>query len=151
MSDRSKTKAELLEDLEALRRRVAQLEALAQEYRAAEAKLARLASFPEQNPNMVIETDATGRVTYLNPVAQYRFPELWRQGCDHPLLRDLRAIIATFEREHHSYVAREIDLGDAAYEQKICYTRDADTVRIRVYVHDITRRKRAEEDRKSVV
>ncbi len=140
-----RTEAELLDELDALRRRAAKLQALAEEYRAAEAKLVRLASFPEQNPNMVIETDVTGSVTYLNPVAQSRFPELGRQGFDHPLLRDLRAIIATFERGHHSYVAREIDLGDAAYEQKICYTKDAESVRIRVYVHDITRRKRAEE------
>jgi two-component system sensor kinase len=149
MSDSGKTEAGLLDELAAVRRRVAELEALAEEYRTAEAKLGRLASFPEQNPNMVIETDVTGRVTYLNPVAQARFPELRQQGFDHPLLRDLRAIIDTFRRGHHSYVAREIDLGDAAYEQKICYTTDADQdvagVRVRVYVHDITRRKRAEE------
>lgn len=149
MSDSGQTEARLLDELGALRQRVSALEALAEAYRQAEAKLGRLASFPEQNPNMVIETDVAGRVTYLNPVAQARFPELVRRGFSHPLLRDLPAIIGTFERGHHSYVAREIDVGDAAYEQKICYTKDADQdvagVRIRVYVHDITRRKRAEE------
>ncbi len=145
MRERTKTRAQLLEELEALRRQVARLEALAAEYRAAEAKLARLATFPEQNPNMVIETDVTGRVAYLNPVAQARFPELWYRGFSHPLLQDLPSIIATFENGNQSYVAREIDIGDAAYEQKICYTKEEDFVRIRVYVHDITRRKRAEE------
>ncbi len=145
MNDRTKTKAHLLEELETLRLQVARLEALADEYRAAEAKLARLATFPEQNPNMVIETDVTGQISYLNPVAEARFPELWYEGFAHPLLKDLRSIIATFGRGNQSYVAREIDLGEAAFEQKICYTEEGDSVRIRVYVHDITRRKRAEE------
>ena len=141
----AKTKAQLLEELEALRRQVARLEALAEEYRTAEARLARLATFPEQNPNMVIETDVTGQVTYLNPVAEDRFPELWYEGFAHPLLKDLRSIITTFEHGNQSYVAREIDLGADAFEQKICYTNEKDFVGIRVYVHDITRRKRAEE------
>ncbi len=141
----AKTKAQLLKELEAMRRRVARLEALADEYRAAEAKLVRLASFPEQNPNMVIETDVAGQVTYLNPVAEDRFPELRHEGLAHPLLKDLRSIITAFEHGNQSYVAREIDLGKAAFEQKICYTKEKDFVRIRVYVHDITRRKRAEE------
>ncbi len=145
VKDRSRTKAQLLEELGALRRRVSRLEALAEEFRVAEVKLARLASFPEQNPNMVIETDMTGMVTYLNPVAQARFPELWDLGSAHPLLSDLLSIITTFEAGNESYVAREIDVGKEAFEQKICYTKDADTARIRVYVHDITRRKRAEE------
>ncbi len=122
MKERTKTKVQLLEELESLRQQVARLEALAAEYRAAEAKLARLATFPKQNPNMVIETDVSGRVTYINPVAQIRFPELWHDGFSHPLLVDLRSIIGTFENGNQSYIAREIDLGDAAYEQKICYS-----------------------------
>jgi signal transduction histidine kinase len=130
---------------ESLRQRVSQLEALAAQHAVAEAKLARLASFPEQNPNAVIETDVAGRVTYLNPVAQAQFPELWTQGFSHPILRGVAAIVAGFEASGHPYVAREIDVGVAAYEQKICYTREGNAVRVRVYAHDITRRKRAEE------
>jgi PAS domain-containing protein len=110
------------------------------EHRATEAKLAWLATFPEQNPNLVIETDVTGRVTYLNPVAQTQFPELWTEGFAHPLLKDLRPLVAAFESGNHPYVAREIDSGDAVYEQKICYTRQGDLVRVRVYASDITRR-----------
>jgi signal transduction histidine kinase len=135
----------LRQELASLRQRVAQLEALATEYRATETNLAWLATFPEQNPNLVIETDVTGRVSYLNPVAQAQFPDLWTEGFAHPLLRDLRTIVIAFESGNHSYVAREIDSGDAVYEQKICYTRHGDMVRVRVYASDITRRKRAEE------
>jgi signal transduction histidine kinase len=131
--------------VDALRERVTELETLAIRHRAAEAKLAWLATFPEQNPNLVIETDAAGRVTYLNPVAQATFPELWTAGFRHPLLRDLEALIAAFEGGGHPYVAREIDSGDTVFEQKICYTKQDTVVRIRVYASDITRRKRAEE------
>lgn len=129
----------------ALHRQVARLEALAVEYRNAQAMHARLATFPEQNPNMVIETDLDGRVTYLNPVAQTRFPDLWSKGASHPLLADLRSIIKTFQDGNEAYIAREIDVEAEAFEQKICYAKNADTARILVYVHDITRRKRAEE------
>ncbi|MBI3824842.1 MAG: ATP-binding protein [Candidatus Rokubacteria bacterium] len=128
----------------ALRRRIAELEALEARHQEAEAKLARLASFPEQNPNAVIETDAAGRVTYLNPVAQAQFPELWREGFAHPILRGVEAILAGFQSGERAYVAREIESGNAIYEEKICYTREDDVVRLRVYVHDITRRKLAE-------
>ena len=145
MKVQNKTKAQLIEELAVLRQQVAQLEALATELRMAEDKLARLATFPEQNPNPVIETDVTSQVNYLNPVAQAQFPELWTEGSSHPILKDLKSLIAAFENGDQSYVAREIDSGDAVYEQKICYTKQNDIVRIRVYVHDITRRKRAEE------
>ena len=102
-----------------------------------------MATFPEQNPNPVIETDLAGKVTYLNPVAEAQFPQLWADGSSHPILKDLKSIVAAFQAGDKSYVAREIDLGAAVYEQKICYTANGNgNVRIRVYVHDITRRKR---------
>jgi signal transduction histidine kinase len=44
--------------------------------------------------------------------------------------------------EDRSYVVREIEVGDSIYEQKVCYMGPS---HIRIYVHDITRRKRAEE------
>ncbi len=138
-------KLQPIDELTILRQKVAQLEILADELHMAKAQLAWLATFPEQNPNPVIETDQTGQVTYLNPVAQAQFPELWKEGFSHPILSGLKAIIATFESASQSYVAREIDLEHAVYEQKICYARQHEKVRVRVYVHDITRRKRAEE------
>jgi len=133
------------DELTFLRQQVTQLEALATELQAAKAQLTWLATFPEQNPNPVIETDLAGRVTYLNPIAQTQFPELWSAGFSHPILKDLKSIVAGFQAAKQSYVAREIDLSHAVYEQKICYTKQNDNVRVRVYVHDITRRRRAEE------
>ncbi len=107
-------------------------------------RLLRLATFPEQNPNQVIETDREGRVTYLNPVAHAAFPDLIAHGIDHPILQGLPGIIAAFERGELDTVSREIDLGDAVYEQKICATREGEVLVVRIYAHDVTARTRAE-------
>ncbi|MGH8659864.1 MAG: histidine kinase [Gammaproteobacteria bacterium] len=146
MNDHAKTEAQLVQEIGSLRHQVAHLEALSEQYRRAERKLAWLATIPEQNPNIVVETDATGRVTYLNLAAQARFPDLFQDGFAHPLLKDIPAMLSTFESGNQSYISREIELGEGAFEQKIFrYTKEPGVVRIRVYAHDVTRRKRAEE------
>src|SRR5688500_9431864 len=67
-------------------RRIERLESLLARHSASNARLIRLANFPEQNPDILVELDASARVTYLNPVAEARFPELRTQGYAHPLL-----------------------------------------------------------------
>ncbi len=146
MNDHAKTKAQLVQEIASLRHQVAHLEALAEQYRTVKNKLAWLATIPEWNPNMVIETDATGRVTYLNLAAQARFPDLFQDGFDHPLLKDVLAMLNTFESGSQSYISREVEFREGVFEQKIlCYTKEPGAVRVRVYAHDVTRRKRAEE------
>jgi signal transduction histidine kinase len=135
----------LLEEIDNLRRRTAELEALVTDYKRDQLKLMRLATFPEQNPNLVIETDLEGQVTYLNPEAQTRFPDLAQTGSRHPILKGLKNIIAGFHHSEQDYFAREIDIGSAVFEQKICYTSDGSLAFIRVYAHDVTARRRAED------
>ena len=76
---------------------VAELEARETEHDRLEETMARLATFPEQNPNPVIETDLEGQVTYLNPVAKERFPDLHTAGLQHPILEGLESIIHTLK------------------------------------------------------
>ena len=133
------------QQIRTLQAEISQLKSQVVDYQHLEEKLQWLATFPEQNPNMVIETDLTGQPTYLNPEAQARFPELMQQGAGHPVLDGLRPIIAAFAQSGQEYVGREVDIGNAVLEQKICYTRSGEGYRIRVYAHDITARKRAEE------
>jgi signal transduction histidine kinase len=52
----------------------------------AEARLGYLASFPERNPNPVVEADLEGNVRYANPAALRLFPDLDGQGPAHPWL-----------------------------------------------------------------
>jgi signal transduction histidine kinase len=140
-----RSKAELLEEVAALRREVARLQLLGQNDRRTHDKLQRLAIFPEENPNPVIELEFDGRATYLNPAAQARFPELWQQGPAHPLLRGLAFPYVPRAGEPRAYVVREISFGGSVYEQKVCYIGEPHGNHVRIYVHDITRRKRAEE------
>jgi signal transduction histidine kinase len=142
---RTKNKTELNEELAALHREVAQLKALAEAYREAQDKAQRLATFPEENPNPVIELNFDGQTTYLNPVAEDRFPDLWELQCAHPLMQGLRFPFVAPPDETPSHVVREIQVGESVYEQKICYMGEAHRNHVRIYVHDVTRRKRAEE------
>jgi signal transduction histidine kinase len=149
--DRRKSKIELLEELDALRREMTRLQNLADVHRAAQERLEQLATFPEENPNPVIEMNFAGQTIYLNPVAQIQFPELWQLGGAHPLMQDLRFPFAARPGETRSHVVREIQIGESVYEQKVCYMDEAHHGHIRIYVHDITRRKRAEETNQELI
>ncbi len=132
-----KSKAELITELMALREELARLQ--------------NLAEFPEENPNPVIELDFSGHTLYLNPVAQTQFPELWALGGAHPLMRDLNFTFSAPPGEKRSHIVREIQVGESVYEQKVCYIDETYRGHVRIYVHDITRRKRAEETNQELI
>ena len=106
--------------------------------------LAHLATFPEQNPNAVIETDMTGTITYLNPEAVERFPELTSRGIDHPLLAGVLGTVAAFRQDGREFAQREVEFEEAVFEQKVCYSALAGAELIRIYSHDVTAHRRAE-------
>ena len=106
--------------------------------------MARLATFPEQNPNMVIETTVDGAVTYLNKPASSRFPDLTEQGTRHRLLEHLPGIVESFLSGDEEYRSHEVTVGAATFEQKICFTRIDDQAFIRIYAHDVTAMREAE-------
>ena len=108
------------------------------------AEKARLAEIPGQNPNIIIEADMSGRVTYLNPVAESKFPELWSEGLQHPLLSDMPAMMDALADPNMDFVAREIELDGTIYEEKVCCILNDQF--ILVFAHDITARKQAELD-----
>lgn len=101
--------------------------------------------FPDENPNLVIESDTAGRVRYANPEAMARFPDIVASGWRHPLLAGIHEIIGGFATGRDKYVTRKIDLGDAVFEQKICFSAAEAEAFIRVYTHDVTALTRAEE------
>lgn len=103
------------------------------------------ATFPEANPNIVVECDTRGEVRYANPEATRRFPDLPLDGWRHPLLAGVHEVIGGFATGKEEYVAREVDLGDAVFEQKIIPTPVGDEIQIRIYMTDVTALRRAEE------
>lgn len=113
------------------------------ELKSAEAESARLASFPEQNPNPVVETDPAGHVSYQNPAARALFPDLPARGLAHPWLADLPAAAKNLVRTGATQVLREVAVAGATYEQALFHV--AETGRIRIYGRDVTERKRGED------
>jgi signal transduction histidine kinase len=109
------------------------------------AELARRATFPEQNPNLVIELDRAGHVTYQNPEAATTLPDLMGLGARHPLLQPYREVLARFTAGEVDPIVCEVDVGERIFEQKWCPTYADDALVVRLFAHDVTDRARAEQ------
>ena len=133
-----------LDELSHFRLEVGRLRDTSIKSRATEARLAQLADFPEKNPDILVEINVQGRVTYLNLVAQARFPAIWQKGFRHPLLHGMSDIANTMVLRRQPYRSDEISMGENVFERQICCTPGPDGARIRIYLHEITRRKQAE-------
>jgi serine phosphatase RsbU (regulator of sigma subunit)/PAS domain-containing protein len=107
-----------------------------------EGDLARLASFPEQNPNPVIELSLDGKVTYCNPAAKKSFPDLPAKNISHELFRVLREKLDSPDRSEINNYKCEVRIGRAFYEQKFYYIEESRI--LRVYSADITEQKETE-------
>ena len=109
----------------------------------AEDRLAYLASFPEQNPNPILELDLEGKIRYLNPTAEQLFPDLREQGALHPYLAGSEATIGQLSDGGHHTRIREAMVGDRTYFQAFSYVPERNFVRI--YGMDITHHAEVEE------
>jgi PAS domain S-box-containing protein len=114
------------------------------ERKQGERAVARLASFPELNPNPIVELDATGHVQYCNPAAQRLFPELPTLGRAHPYLAAPADSPSAPNRESPQPFTREVRVDGTWYQQVWSYVPEIECVR--VYAMDITERKRAEQE-----
>ncbi len=112
------------------------------ERKRAEKELVRLASFPEQNPNPIIEINLSGAVTYLNPAARAEFPDLSVRPHDHPVIRQLKAATTTLRQHDKPSIALEAFAGNKVYELHVSYVPESNV--IRSYSIDITERKQVE-------
>jgi two-component system, chemotaxis family, CheB/CheR fusion protein len=115
------------------------------ERKASESRLAYLASFPEQNPNPIVEADGQGRVTYANPTARGLFPDLEQWGTAHPWLAGWESLAGSIQENPAASRSRELSVGDRVYHQSFLVLPEVKT--IRVYGIDITERARAESAR----
>lgn len=102
----------------------------------------RLASFPEMNPNPVLEVDIRGKIIYANPAA---FAFLEGAGLSDPtayLPGDIAEILRRAEQGEQGAVLREIVLGERAFLESISLNPHYQSARI--YCTEITQRKNAE-------
>ena len=115
------------------------------DHQQAQEEILRLATFPRLNPSAVIELDASGEVTYLNPAAERAFPDLGEKEHSHPMLLGSAEVIADLRQGRlQGDAVAETRIGEATYELHISYVSEVDLIRI--YALDITMRKRAEEE-----
>jgi PAS domain S-box-containing protein len=144
---KTKTRKELLAEIEELRTRLEvseeTLRTLQVGDKAMLKEIAQLASFPELNPNPVMEVDLAGNGHYLNPAVKQLFPDLQMAGLQHPWLAGLKSLSKMLERERKNSHVREVKIGETWYEQTIYPVLEGK--RLRIYGYDITARKQAEE------
>ena len=112
------------------------------ERKRAEESLHYLASFPEINPNPIVEVDLAGTLHYLNPAAKELFPDLTTSGIQHPSLAGLESFASTLKEEIKGPLRHEVKIGNFWYDQ--AFSRVPNTDRIRIYSRDITERKQAQ-------
>ncbi|HEY3377948.1 MAG TPA: PAS domain S-box protein [Armatimonadota bacterium] len=108
-----------------------------------ERKLAYLASFPEQNPNPVMELSLDGAIRYMNPAMQRLFPTLPAQRLQHPWLTDWEAARQVFCDGRTETWMRDVQIGDHHFQQSMSYLPQDGLIRI--YGMDVTERRQAEE------
>lgn len=104
-----------------------------------QASLLRLASFPELNPNPIIEIDFSGNITYLNPRATALFPDVRELKSQHPILAGIKL---QQDQLSEPKVVREIAYGGSFFEEAIHYITESELIRI--YLFDVTDKKAAE-------
>jgi len=113
--------------------------------RAVDEQAAWLASFPEQNPNPVVEADfAAGMLHYLNPAAHRLFPDLAETGVAHPYLAVARAFVQRQEGGNFDVFRCEVETSGRHFAQTLSFLKE--TGRVRIYGAEITERKQAEDE-----
>lgn len=115
------------------------------ELKRAEENTRHLASFPQLNPNPVLEVDSSGKVTFFNPAAE---KILERQGMDNRdvnvfLPSDLNDMLRNWERKNELSLYREVTLKDRTFGESIYLSPQFNVLRI--YAYDITEIKKTEE------
>ncbi|MEW6570164.1 MAG: ATP-binding protein [Nitrospirota bacterium] len=106
-------------------------------------RIRRLASFPESNPNPVLEMDSSGKVTYYNSSTIETLKKLGVEEIALFLPKDLSGILKAAKEDGVKSFYREVEIEDEIFAEDIYFEEGLDV--FRVYVRNITAYKKAEE------
>jgi PAS domain S-box-containing protein len=136
---------ELAVEVAQRKRTEAALENELAERRLAEESARHLASFPQLNPDPVLEVDPSGRITFFNAAARtlLRIHGMDAGGLSVLLPADLGGILREWNGQSDSSVYREVVVGRGVIGETVHLVSRFRVARI--YAHDITERRRAEE------
>ncbi|MEJ2033615.1 MAG: GAF domain-containing protein, partial [Deltaproteobacteria bacterium] len=110
----------------------------------AEQRTRHLASFPQLNPNPVLEVTGSGVLAFSNAGAQTALESLGMDKEDATVFlpHDIEAILRALEKKEEAYLYREVTLKDRVFGEDVYIAPQFDVVRI--YTYDITEIKKAE-------
>ncbi len=108
-----------------------------------EKEIRRLASFPQCNPNPILEIDANGVITYHNEAAARILYKLGVPEGPNAYLPEWQGVTEEIARHEGRQLCREVRIRDSIFAERIHYIPELGVVRI--YATDITARKRGEE------
>jgi|GEM_PF-3238369 len=116
-----------------------------------EKKLEHLASFPQLNPNPVLEVDTSGALTFYNAAAKEALKNVGMAivGVWRFLPPDLHEILKTAQETGETLFQREVKINGAIFLETLSFIPEAKVLRI--YATDITERQRAERERQELL
>jgi PAS domain S-box-containing protein len=106
-------------------------------------ELRRLASFPQLNPNPVLEFNHSGEVIFLNPAAAQLLSQMGTPDARVFLPDDFMDMIISERHQTEMQFVREVKIGEHYYEETISFSQEYNTARI--YANEITQRRHMEE------
>ncbi|GFO53487.1 hypothetical protein GMSM_04940 [Geomonas sp. Red276] len=114
------------------------------DHKRLEEETVHLASFPELNPNPVLEADLSGQVTFANPATIRILETLGMGDAFAPFVpEDLAAIVERWDRVGDAVHYREVTLRERVFGETIFLSRRFNLARI--YAFELTDLKRTEE------
>ncbi len=109
-----------------------------------ERHIAHIASFPQLNPNPILEVDQSGSITFYNVGTLKALERLGSGGLVEAFLpEDIGAILKAAQETGTNLFKREVWIGDSIFAEDIYFSANPNVARI--YTSDITERKQAEE------
>lgn len=119
------------------------------EQKSTDEQLQHLSSFPELNPNPVIEIDVHGKVTYANPSALRVLESIGKDKTDIITFfpEDLKYVLSEWDGKEEKLYFRDVDLAEMVFAATIHFIPDFNVARI--YANDITTQKHIE--RQSII
>ncbi len=141
MNDNHKTKAQLIKELEDLRRQVAEQQKSETERKWTEGDIKNLAKFPSENPNPVLRLNQEGIVLYANEASKVLFQDWQCEVGGYAPAFWCNLLIDAFKDQSQRTV--DVQFGEQYYTFDI--TPITNTNYANLYGRDITERKRMEE------
>lgn len=106
-------------------------------------KFVNLSSFPEYNPNPLIQLDSSGVVQYMNLTAKHLFPDMESLQMQHPFLQGLEKFFQKTPKNYLNIITREVFVNGCFYTQTL--TKVPNTTTYRLFGTDITELKKVEQ------